>query len=190
MSTDDKKLSQLYQRQAIEQPSNELDQKIIDHAKSQLAKTEKTTYKVPLSIAASMAMVGLLFVNFPQYYQLSPPPLPEDFAPTTESTLESTIDYMPTLQSSSPMQLQAKPQVVSDHMIPSVQGLQIKTIKEKVSLSKSLSSGLTPDQQQQLKIIDKLLDTDRTQAIKQLRELQQQYPALKLADKYQSLLKQ
>ena len=179
MSTDDKKLSQLYQRQAIEQPSSELDQKIIDHAKSQLAKTEKTTYKVPLSIAASMAMVGLLFVNFPQYYQLSPPPLPEDFAPTTESTLESTIDYMPTLQSSSPMQLQAKPQAVSDHMIQS-----------KISLSKSLSSGLTPDQQQQLKIIDKLLETDRTQAIKQLRELQQQYPALKLADKYQSLLKQ
>ena len=76
MNEKQQSLSNLYQSQANENPSEQLDDQIIALAKEQ-AKINKKSHPhinyAPYSIAASIAVLGLLVLNSPNFYQSSIP---------------------------------------------------------------------------------------------------------------------
>lgn len=186
MSIDDQKLSQLYQRLANEQPSRQLDQKIIDQAHIQPSRKKYIAARAPFSIAASIAIAGLLFISFPEYYQLSPPHSEEQI-PLPQS-IEPTLGKLPPQRTAKPMRLEAQTQGLSKSINDPALTIKVAGLKASVQLKQQKETPLTAIQQQQLDIIDKLVISDPVQAIKLLQQLQQKYPELVLAKRYQLLL--
>ena len=86
MSDQDKQLSSLYRKIATEQPSAQLDKKILTQASTQHNDNKHIKYNfrrkyLPYSLVASVVFVALLINNFPQYYYENPAELPNKQAP-------------------------------------------------------------------------------------------------------------
>jgi len=188
-------VSSLYQQQATEQPPVALDFKILEQAKQQL---RLTTYKqptrsrfIPYSVAASIGLVGMLYLNFPQYYQLSQPPIIPDFEPVPileSSASDLELSEQPAaLQKMKRTQHSMAPQQVKEApaAMPSASAV---TLAAKQSTQQLTSDVLTLSQSQ-LQQIERLLAANKKQqAIAFLQQLLKQQPNMVLATKYQALL--
>jgi len=174
-------LAALYQQQANEKPSPEIDQKILNQALLQLKATKElssaSTSYIPYSIAASVALIGILVLNYPQYYQFGQP----------EPALELS-EMQPQSVSAQLSRKKAAPQALqrmaaSDMAQPSAMPLtaELSTSPPQTKLS-------APPQINYQPIEQLLLANKKPQAIEQLKQIQRQYPKIILPTKYQVLL--
>lgn len=215
MNKDDQELSALYKSQALEQPSPEIDQKILAQAKADAKINNKPRVKlynyVPFSVAASMAIAALLFFSFPEFYQLKQPPqLPEMETEFIPPPLPQQLKNQPAALSSPAADItnqrgsndQGTPAVaapksavierMADEAVQRRKSSNLsKTAPPKESFSTETSIGITELSKAQLDTLDSLLEENKTgQAIKFLKQLQQRHPQLILPEKYQQLLTQ
>lgn len=86
----DHDIDKLYKQQAKEQPSIAVDNKITQLAQQSITPTKtiksnnSSRKYMPFSLIASVMLVGILLLNFPQHYTHSPAEIPTD-APTKQS---------------------------------------------------------------------------------------------------------
>jgi|GEM_PF-2571741 len=182
-------LAALYQQQANEKPSPEIDQKILNQALLQLKATKElssaSTSYIPYSIAASVALIGILVLNYPQYYQFGQP----------EPALELS-EMQPQSVSAQLSRKKAAPQALQRMAASDMAQPSAMPLTAELSTSPSLAPPQSPPQtklsappQINYQPIEQLLLANKKpQAIAQLKQIQRQSPKIILPTKYQVLL--
>jgi len=190
-------VTSLYQQQATEQPPMALDLKILEQAKQQLRLTtpkQPTRSRfIPYSVAASIGLVGMLYLNFPQYYQLSQPPIIPDFEPVPmleSSASDLELSEQPTtLQKMKRAQHTMAPQQTKQAPASVPSASAITSAAKRSGPTQQLASDALTLSQSQLQQLELLLATNKKQqAIKLLQQLLKQQPNMVLPTKYQALL--
>ncbi|NRA53547.1 MAG: hypothetical protein HRU23_05330 [Gammaproteobacteria bacterium] len=174
----EQQLAALYQQQANEKPSSEIDQKILNQALAQLKATKElssaSTKYIPYSIAASVALIGILVLNYPQYYQFGQPEPALELSEMQPQSVSAQLSR----KKAAPQALQ---RMATADMAPSA-----------VPLAEELSPPQTKISDQpkiNYQAIEQLLLADKKpQAIEQLKQIRQQYPKIILPARYQALL--
>lgn len=88
----DHDIDQQYQQQATEMPPIDVDNKITQLAQQSVRKKPMSAFKryAPLSLVASLALVSILVLNFPETYQ-QPPIAQEPAVPAAITTVPNEI---------------------------------------------------------------------------------------------------
>lgn len=181
----DQQLAALYQQQATEQPSPLLDQQILDLAKKQLAEQKSATKKqqfIPYSVAASMALATILFISFPQYYQLNSPGIAPDIEllPSTNTT---SVPIAPIYNQAATLKRLAPPST-------NLRTSAAKAMDSAVELHHNNEIEMAEfNPQPDFNQIEQLLSEHKEQqAIEQLKLIKRRYPNFILPPKYQKLM--
>jgi hypothetical protein len=179
-------LTALYRQQATEQPSPQLDDKILALAKKQSTEQQVKTKKqifLPYSVAASMALATILFISFPQYYQLSSP----DIAPDIEllpSTNTTNTPIEPIKNQPATLKRQAAPPTT--HQRTSDPLAMDTAAKQHQSSEIELAEFSRQPDFSQIELL--LSEHKEQQAIEQLKLIKRRYPNFVLPPKYQKLI--
>lgn len=198
MSEKKDQLSTLYQQGANEQPSSQLDKTILEMAKEhQEFKANSSGFRkyLPYSMVASIGLIALLILSFPQYY-FAPPqsqePLPTfDAEPALSEVLEEEkIPVSP---------LPAKPQSAWQYQQSDTSVMQkaekqraMNRVKEQSKADKSdgqrlMASAQAKEEQRltQLALIKKAVDSgDKEQALIAIQQYVDRYGTKGLTIEY------
>ena len=194
-------LSSLYQSQANESPSEQLNDKIMALAKEQAKINKKSQAHInnaPYSIAASIMVLGLLVLNFPNFYQTSIP-ANSDNTPVVSATEKSAEQLTANTYSQHKKRSLTKPQAMP--VIPTAELMaDISPVHGNAApmalLKKQTPVGInkykiayTSEQKVALKTVAELIKSGKTLlALNKLKLVKKEWPDMTLPVKYQQLL--
>lgn len=174
----DHDIDELYKSHAKEQPPTEVDNAITALAQQSVQSSKKSKIKshrryLPYSVAASVMLVGILVLNFPQHY-LSPPA-----QPSIDPLLNDQLNEQEILQ----LAPENQPQVSSERPL-----MKMKATKE---LSKQRVSQKKAEQSPQrlIRRIEEQIALKNTKRANQLtQQFIEQYGLAELPEKYHYLI--
>jgi len=197
MTKDNDQLSSLYQQSADEQPSEQVNQKILAMAKqTQQRQRHKESYRkyLPYSMVASIGLIAILVHNFPQHYLA---PSPEDFEPQYQEQTQPQAVAESQVQDSALMQTRDKSaahelQVQSRDTLPTLQKQQhqpqIRSAKRQQENRETPVELTDKKREKQLKVIKKLLAAGKNnKAITRIEQYLVDYSFDSLPPEYQTI---